>query len=76
MGSQDDLGETEVRRLGRSGDRHARIATCARLPKDVHEALRIAAEDRGVSMNWLICRAVAEYLDRLVPVEEMLLTRD
>lgn len=53
-----------------------RTSTAIRLRPDVHERLQIAADERDVSMNWLVGRAVADYLDRLIPVDEMKWTRD
>lgn len=49
--------------------------TAIRFPLDLHERLTKAAADRGVSMNWLVNKAVADFLDRLIPVEEMVWTR-
>lgn len=47
-----------------------------RLPEDVHERLRVAAEERDLSMNYLAHRAIVQFLDRLIPVDEWKLTRD
>jgi len=47
-----------------------RITTAVRLPEDIHERLRDAADERDVSVNYLITKAVDDYLDRLVPAEE------
>jgi len=41
----------------------------------MHERLRTAAEDRDLSINFLVVRAVEDYLSRLLPPEEMRLTR-
>jgi hypothetical protein len=38
--------------------------------------LQEAAEEREVSMNFLVNRAVTEFLDRLIPVAEMRWTRE
>lgn len=54
----------------------ARINTAIRITPEVHEALTAAAADRGVSMNWLICKAIDEFLPRLIPLDEMRWTRD
>ena len=53
-----------------------RVNTNLRLPADLHERLVAAASDRDLSVNWLVNRAIAEYLDRLIPVEELKWTRD
>jgi predicted transcriptional regulator len=51
-----------------------RVSTAARIPEDIHRRLRAAAEERDVSVNLLITRALDEYLARLQPVEEALRT--
>jgi hypothetical protein len=38
--------------------------------------LKAAAEERGLSANFLVVRAVDEFLDRLLPPDEIKLTRD
>ena len=60
----------------RRGDRHTRTTTAIRFPSDTHAALAKAAEDRDLSMNFIVNRAVEDYLDRLLPPDEMRLTRD
>lgn len=42
-----------------------RTTTAVRFPQDIHETLRETADEVGVSINWLINRAVVEYLNRL-----------
>ena len=49
-----------------------RIATAVRLPESIHERLRRAAEERSVSANLLVTKALAEYLDRLPDLDEAL----
>jgi predicted HicB family RNase H-like nuclease len=46
-----------------------------RFPPDTHERLKQAAEDRDVSMNFLVVHAIREMLDGLIPVEDFTLTR-
>lgn len=53
-----------------------RVTTAIRFPPDVLERLREEADVRGVSINWLVSRAIEEFLPRLVPVDELRLTRD
>jgi len=53
----------------------ARVATALRFTPDLHDRLRTAAGDRGLSINWLVNRAVAEFLDRLLPPDEIVWTR-
>lgn len=53
-----------------------RTSTAIRLRPELHAALALAADERDVSMNWLVNRAVAYYLDRLIPADELTLTRE
>ena len=46
-----------------------------RLPVAVHERLRAAADERQVSVNLLVEKAIDDYLARLVPLDELELTR-
>ncbi len=57
-------------------DRHVRTATAIRFPEALHAQLRQAAEDRDLSINYLVVRAVEDFLPRLIPVDEFTLTRD
>lgn len=52
-----------------------RINTAVRIPRDLHEQLHTAAAERGVSANWLILRAIEDFIPRLIPVDELRLTR-
>jgi predicted HicB family RNase H-like nuclease len=52
-----------------------RTSTCIRLPEDLHGRLAAAAAERDVSMNYLVTKAVEQFIDRLVPVDEMRWTR-
>ena len=42
-----------------------RVATAVRLPEPVHRRLREHAEMRDVSVNWLVTRAIEQFLDGL-----------
>jgi predicted HicB family RNase H-like nuclease len=53
-----------------------RVATAVRVPKTLHDRVRAAALERQVGVNLLVVRALEEYLDRLVPVDELVRTRD
>jgi hypothetical protein len=46
-----------------------RVATAVRLPASLVEGLRSAALERDVSVNFLVTRAVADYLRRLPPAD-------
>lgn len=52
-----------------------RIHTAIRIPREIHEQLTRAADEREVSVNWLVNRALEDFLPRLVPVEEIQWTR-
>jgi predicted transcriptional regulator len=52
-----------------------RVTTAVRLPESLHLRLKAAADDRDVSVNLLVTKALEDYLDRLVPADEILATR-
>jgi len=45
------------------------------LPSELHDRLRAAADERHVSVNFLIVKSLEDYLDRLIPIDELELTR-
>ena len=47
-----------------------RVLTQVRLPVDLWEQLRYEADQRDVSMNFLVMRAITRYLPTLTPVED------
>jgi hypothetical protein len=49
-----------------------RIATAVRLPESVHQRLHEAANDRNISANLLVTRAVTEFLDQLPTADDAL----
>ena len=57
-------------------DRRARTTTAVRLPEDLHEELRQAADERGFSVNFMVTKAVEDFIRRLIPANELKLTRD
>jgi predicted HicB family RNase H-like nuclease len=52
-----------------------KTATAIRFPEPVHERLRVAAGERDLSINFLVVKAVEDFLDRLIPADELRLTR-
>lgn len=56
--------------------RDERVQVVVRFPPELHARLKEAAADRDLSMNWLTNRAVVEFLDHLIPADEVVLTRD
>lgn len=61
-----DRGATHGRRFP-SDDR---TQTSFRLPAELHERLQAAAEDRDLSVNYLVNKAVEEFLPRLLPASQ------
>lgn len=53
-----------------------RISTGLRLTESMHTEMANAAHDRDLPMNRLIEVALRDFLDRLIPVSELKLTRD
>lgn len=52
-----------------------RTNTAVRFPPAVHERLQEAADERGLTMNYLVVKAVEEFLDHLIPADEIRFTR-
>jgi predicted DNA-binding protein len=52
-----------------------RSATAIRFPTELHEQLREASEAHGLPVNYLVVKAVQEFLADLLPPEELRLTR-
>jgi len=61
--------------MGRPHTHDDRRATAIRFDPDVHARLVAAAKERQVSANLLVNRAVDEFLDALLPVDEIQWTR-
>lgn len=55
--------------------KRSRVNTAIRFDADVHARLVEAADERDLTVNWMVNRAVSEFLDRLLPVAEFSLTR-
>lgn len=52
-----------------------RTTTAIRFPDEIHERLKQAADERDLSINFLVVKAVEEFLDNLLPADEFRLTR-
>lgn len=52
-----------------------RTVTAVRFPEEMYARLRQAAEERDLSMNYLVVKAMEEFLERLIPADELRLTR-
>ena len=49
-----------------------RVPTAVRIPETLHRRLQAAAEEREISVNLLIVKAIKKHLDQLPPVDELL----
>lgn len=56
-------------------DKHLRTSTAIRFRPDLHERLQTEAAARDVSINFLVNRAVEDFLKHLLPVHEVRWTR-
>jgi predicted transcriptional regulator len=48
------------------------VSTQVRLPESLYDRLKSAAQDRDVSANLIVTRALTEFLDRLAPSDVVL----
>lgn len=53
----------------------ARSTTAVRFPPELHDRLRETAETYGWTANWIVVRAVTEFLDNLLPPDQLVFTR-
>jgi hypothetical protein len=68
---------SEPRKMGRPERMtEDRVQTTIRIPAVTIERLHAAATERDISVSQLASKAIADYLDRLVPIAELRLTRD
>ena len=51
-----------------------RVTKAVRISPELDERLKAAARERGVSVNLLMSAALEDYLDRLLPVDQVLKT--
>ncbi len=58
-----------------SGPHELRTATAIRFPQDLHDELKAAAAAYGVPLNYLIVKVMREFLEDMVPPEELRFTR-
>lgn len=59
-----------VRSMATTGSKR-RVATAVRLPAELHTRLQEHAEMRDVSVNWLVTRAVEQFLAGLPSREQV-----
>ena len=53
-----------------------RVTTAVRVPRALHDRVRAAADERQVAYNLIVVKALEDYIERLVPVDEVVVTRD
>ncbi len=75
LGEPQEEGEGEVTVAERKPQREV-SATAIRFPPELHDRIRDAARERGHSINFMTVLAVEQLLDRLIPADEVKLTRD
>lgn len=63
------------KKLGRPSHNGPRTSTNVRFSDALHARLVAAAAERDLSVNWLVCRAVERFLDDLLPLDQIVLTR-
>jgi predicted HicB family RNase H-like nuclease len=57
--------------VSKSKASRTRVSTAIRLPPDLHAELQRQAEERDVSVNFLVTRAVDHYLRQLRPADPL-----
>ena len=63
------------RPAGRPRRYDPRTSTGIRLPPELHDQLMTIAEERDVSLNWVIVKLLTEGIEHVVPATEIRLTR-
>ena len=61
--------------MSRATGKVARTSTAIRFPDDLHDRLRQAAEDYGLPLNYLVVKVMQEFLEDMVPPNELRFTR-
>ena len=56
--------------------RKSRMTTAIRFPEELHERLRQAADAFGLPINFIVVKAMEEFLDRMIDPAEFRLTKD
>jgi predicted DNA-binding protein len=56
--------------------RKSRMTTAIRFPEDLHERLRQAADSFGLPINFIVVKAMEEFLDRMIDPADFRLTKD
>ncbi len=53
-----------------------RMTTAIRFPEELHERLRQAADGFGLPINFLVVKAMEDFLNRMIDPAEFRLTKD
>lgn len=53
-----------------------RMTTAIRFPEELHERLRKAADGFGLPINFIVVKAMEDFLERMIEPGELTLTRD
>lgn len=53
-----------------------RTTTAIRFPEELHERLRQAADSFGLPINFIVVKAMEEFLDRMIDPADFRLTKD
>ena len=61
--------------MPRKTDDKGRIHLTIRISPELHERVKQAADDRLVSTNLLLTKLIEDGMERLIPVDEIRLTR-
>ncbi len=72
---ENQITSSYARYCGRTCQLNARVTRSIRLSPELFERLQEAAKDRDLSLNFLVTEAIEEFLDKLIPVDELRLTR-
>ncbi len=54
----------------------ARTTTAIRFPEELHERLRRAADSFGLPINFIVVKAMEEFLDRMIDPSDFRLTKE
>jgi predicted transcriptional regulator len=62
--------------MGKPKEHPERASFTIRIPKELHDRFLEACRERDLSMSWMGTKAIEQFLDRLIPVDEIKWTRD
>ncbi len=56
--------------------RKVRTTTAIRFPEELHDRLRVVSEAFGLPINFIVVKAMEEFLDRMIDPSEFRLTKN